>query len=122
MLLDLKVEALSANDRGAHWSARSRRTQLLVDKGFVLARAARVPALGQAVLTVAVSWPNRQRRDVSNLQPSFKALVDGMVKAGVLVDDDDTHLWGPFPFVTGVLSGVPKAARVVFEWRPAHRL
>jgi hypothetical protein len=36
-----------------------------------------------------------RRRDVGNLYPSAKALVDGLVDYGLIPDDDDRHLIGP---------------------------
>lgn len=48
---------------------------------------------------VWVAWPNRRRRDAHNLGPTFKACIDGMVRAGLLADDDDRHLVGPDPRV-----------------------
>ncbi len=34
-------------------------------------------------------------RDVSNLQPTAKAILDGIVDSGLLADDDDKHVVGP---------------------------
>ena len=35
------------------------------------------------------------RRDLHNYMPTLKALVDGLVDAGLLPDDDARHLQGP---------------------------
>ena len=35
------------------------------------------------------------KRDVGNWSPTAKAIVDGIVDAGILVDDDDEHVEGP---------------------------
>ncbi|MGO4972756.1 hypothetical protein ACTQ56_12405 [[Clostridium] aminophilum] len=58
----------------------------------------------RAHLTVHVAYPDRRRRDAHNLNPTIKALVDGLVSGcgwrphgwvPLLPDDDDTHLIGP---------------------------
>lgn len=58
------------------------------DEGQAWHQAARV------VLTFR--FPDRRRRDVSNLYPYVaKPIVDGLVDARILPDDDDLHLIGP---------------------------
>lgn len=42
-----------------------------------------------------VTKPKRGRYDPGNLYPTAKACVDGLVDAGVLVDDDWVHVDGP---------------------------
>jgi Holliday junction resolvase RusA-like endonuclease len=37
-------------------------------------------------------WPTKRRRDVRNAEASMKSYYDGIVKAGVLKDDDIDHL------------------------------
>lgn len=37
-------------------------------------------------------WKDRRRRDVRNAESSMKAAYDGIVDAGVVVDDDAKHL------------------------------
>lgn len=36
-----------------------------------------------------------RKRDVHNLMPTLKAVVDGLVDYGLIPDDDDAHLIGP---------------------------
>lgn len=47
-------------------------------------RAARFPAGKRAAVVVEAYMPDKRNRDLDNL---FKALLDSLVKAGVLVDD-----------------------------------
>ena len=50
----------------------------------------------RAHIVVTVRFPDKRRRDVSNLYPYVaKPLVDGLVDARVLPDDDDLHVIGP---------------------------
>ncbi|MEU3162930.1 hypothetical protein [Streptosporangium sp. NPDC006930] len=88
------TKLLNANNR-LHHAPRARITAALRAAGKQAAEDAQVPALGRAHVFGLYSPPDRRRRDVGNLYPSFKAIIDGCVDAGVLPDDDDTHLIGP---------------------------
>jgi hypothetical protein len=90
------LDVITLNTR-AHWTANHRATASLRMRGGWAARASRAPHLARADLTVWVVYPVavRRRRDVSNYLGTVKPLLDGMVDAGVLPDDDDRHLAGP---------------------------
>lgn len=88
------MELLNANQR-LHWRVRSARTKLLRGEAAWQARKAGIPKLARAHIVGEYRPPDRRRRDVANLYPSFKAAIDGLVDAAVLEDDDDTHLVGP---------------------------
>jgi|GEM_PF-715921 len=104
---------LTANQR-AHWAVRARLTRTLRHAAAISARAQGIEPMRRAHLTVHVSWPDRRRRDVHNVMPTIKAIVDGLVQdAGVLPDDDDTHLTGPDLRVTAEMSGLRGVTRFV---------
>lgn len=42
-------------------------------------------------------FAQNRRRDVSNYQPTCKAIVDGLRDAGVLLEDNDEVFDGPYP-------------------------
>lgn len=88
------MELLNANQR-THWRVRHARTKALREAAAVLARQQKIPTLARAHIVGVYMPPDRRRRDVANLYPSFKAAIDGLVDAAVLDDDDDTHLVGP---------------------------
>ncbi|MGA5764507.1 hypothetical protein [Nonomuraea bangladeshensis] len=94
LTLPAGLELLNTNQR-PHWRVRAERTKKLREAAAWEARKAAVPRLGRAHILGEFRPPNRRRRDVANLYPSFKACVDGLVDALVLPDDDDTHLLGP---------------------------
>lgn len=75
---------LSANDR-LHWAVKARRTKTIRDMTAVLARKV-APA---EHVTVQLVWTVRdhRRRDEDNTYPTFKAMCDGLVDAGVVPDD-----------------------------------
>lgn len=112
-----RSEILTANQR-LHWAAKARTVSNLRAVGATEAIEQRVPVMDRAHLTVWVSWPDRRRRDVSNLAPSIKALVDGVVQdAQRLPDDDDRHLIGPDMRVTNGPSGLDRGVVLLrFEW------
>lgn len=87
------LQLLNANER-LHWRKKNDRTQAIADAAIVMARKAKIPALDKVTITV-VYHPNAKRRlDPHNWYPTVKAAIDGIVRAGVLVDDDHTHLLG----------------------------
>lgn len=49
----------------------------------------------QAHVTVGIRFPTNHRRDVGNYYPTAKACLDGIVDAGLLIDDSDQYVTGP---------------------------
>lgn len=85
---------LTANGRLHHLS-RASRTKVLRRSAYLHARSAKAPQLSTARIVVVFHHRDRRRRDVANLAPTAKAVIDGLVDAGLLPDDDDAHLTGP---------------------------
>lgn len=50
---------------------------------------------GQVHITAHIFKPRAGRWDPNNLWPTVKAAVDGLVDAGLLIDDDHRHVIGP---------------------------
>lgn len=82
---------LSANGR-EHWRARHAITRDLRDLACLLARNKHIPKLEKVKIKATYHPPDRRRNDADNCHPSVKALVDGLVDAGVLDDDDNSHV------------------------------
>ncbi|QTF82147.1 RusA-like resolvase [Arthrobacter phage Prairie] len=105
---------LSLNDR-LHFRANAERTKFWRELSGIMGRRVRA-RLSRGRVEVVYRFPNNQRREVSNLQSTSKAIVDGLVDAGIYPDDDDKHLIGPENLrdpvngpnrVTVLLYGVP---------------
>ena len=93
--LDPPAPFLNANDR-LHWRKRMELTQLWRAAGREAIEDTFEPHhYTHAHITVAIRFPNNVRRDVGNYYPTAKALVDGLVDANLLPDDNDAHLIGP---------------------------
>lgn len=90
----VKRSLLNANER-THWARRSRLSREWRERTCWLAKGGGIPPLQRASVVIYIAFGDNRRRDVGNYQPTAKAIVDGLVDAGVLPDDDDAHLEGP---------------------------
>ena len=90
---------LVSGNRRVHWSERARLARHWRHLGYITAHQHRIlgyRTYARAHITVTFTFPTRHRRDVGNLTTHVvKPLVDGIVDAGLLPDDDDAHLVGP---------------------------
>ncbi|MET3635636.1 hypothetical protein [Curtobacterium oceanosedimentum] len=78
---------LSANDRYG-WRERHQRTRLARTSARLKAWQAHIPALDKVHVHLVWQVADRRRRDGNeNLAPTLKALIDGIVDAGVVPDD-----------------------------------
>ncbi|QSR25546.1 hypothetical protein CFH99_07910 [Nocardioides aromaticivorans] len=85
---------LSANDR-MHWAPKAKRTKALRELGYDTAMANPVGTFDVAHIAAFIGYPRNGRADPANAAPTVKALIDGLVDAGVFPDDDSTHVIGP---------------------------
>lgn len=102
-----RSKLITANDK-MHWGVRARLTKQLRQWGYLLGREGEgVARLGltHARVEVEFAYPDRRRRDRSNLAPTVKALMDGLIDAGLLPDDADRFLDGPHTVIAGHLAG-----------------
>lgn len=75
-------------ERKMHPKARNRLVQPI--RAAAKAQAAdATPTTGPVVITARFQWADEHRRDTSNWLPTVKAMVDGLVDAGVLPGDHD---------------------------------
>lgn len=85
---------LSANTRH-HWSVNREVARYWRQVAAITARNANIPPMGRAHITVTFHKATARRYDPGNLAPVSKAIVDGIVDAGILPDDSSEYLVGP---------------------------
>lgn len=99
---------LSMNQR-LHWAEKGRRTRALRQLGSIV--AANVPEHGTTHVAAFIGYPRNGKSDPANAAPTVKALIDGMVDAGVWPDDDSTFVLGP-TYLRDVASGASGVYRI----------
>lgn len=90
--VDWQKTRLSMNDR-LDKHTRARRTRWWRQAAALAGR--NVPGLEWGRVVIFFRFPTNHRREVNNLMPTSKAIVDGLVDAGVFPDDNDKHVLGP---------------------------
>lgn len=86
-------EWVSANARD-HWAVKAAKTKAWREAAATHAQAANIPLLHRVHFTCEPRWTTRKRRDALNIAPTIKAVIDGIVDAGVIVDDADEYVTG----------------------------
>lgn len=86
-LTDTKPPMTSNTERTLHWAERARIVKALRHEARFRCRSQKVPVLGRIAFVLHYQPRDRRRRDRGNLYPMHKALLDGVVDAGVVVDD-----------------------------------
>jgi Holliday junction resolvase RusA-like endonuclease len=89
--LPIGMQLINANDRD-HWRKSAGKTATI--RSVARGQAKGIPRLGKVKIKVIYYAPDNRRRDTTNLFPSVKAAVDGIVDAGVLKDDSDKFVVG----------------------------
>lgn len=115
LLFDYPRPPISANSR-MPWQKRHRLTADIRLASKLLAH--HIPHLD--AIDVSLTWvvSDRRRRDGGeNLAPTFKPMIDGLVDAGVVVDDDQAHVRRGTCLVEYRASARP---HMVLRIRPVH--
>lgn len=85
---------MSANQR-LHWAVKARQTRWLRQLGSNTGKGVRL-GYDKARVIAYVAYPKSTgRADPGNSSPTIKAIIDGLIDAGPLPDDDHKHLVGP---------------------------
>lgn len=116
---DWQAARISANDR-FHRQEVAKRSKRWRATAAEVASTWSAEALPWSRVVVWYRFPTNARREVANLQPTTKAIVDGLVDAGVMVDDrdefsggqDNRRIWpnGPHRVVVQVWAVSEQAA------------
>ena len=81
--------------RSLHWSVRSRVEAEARYEGKVVglqAKPGNWVAPQHAVISYEFHWKDKRKRDPESLVAAAKPFIDGLVDAGILIDDDFYHL------------------------------
>lgn len=108
---------LTANDR-LHWRKKAELTALVRDSVAWRARNEGIGVREHVVVQLHYAPQDRRRRDASNLMPTQKAAVDGLVLAGVVPDDTAHWVTELMPVVHQPNGG---ARRMWLSVRPVSR-
>ncbi|MCI6584048.1 MAG: hypothetical protein MSC45_03120 [Mobiluncus sp.] len=113
---------LTANQR-LSWRAANRVTRELRNRALIYARGSNFPRdLSKVRIHITLHWhdPGR-RRDAANWSPTAKAIVDGLVDFGLIPDDSNKFLEGPFLWAGGEVAppGVTWVDVVVTDMSPS---
>ena len=89
-------EWLSSNQR-LHWAQKARRTRSIRTRAHMLGlyalRAGNVTAhTSKTHVHVLVAYPTARKADPPNSSPTVKAIIDGLVDAGIFPDDNSDHV------------------------------
>lgn len=85
------TDILMTSNQRLHHHERAKRTRQLRSTFHALA-ADLAPLASPVTVTFQLTFRRNHRRDSPNWWPSAKAAIDGIVSAGVLVDDSDKHI------------------------------
>jgi crossover junction endodeoxyribonuclease RusA len=88
------MQWINANQR-LFWRVRSSRTKAWREAAKQRAIAMHLPQLKSAYVLAELRFSTNARRDPANWAPTAKACVDGLVDAGVFVDDSYKFVTGP---------------------------
>ncbi|WP_336630010.1 MULTISPECIES: hypothetical protein [unclassified Microbacterium] len=97
---------LNANQR-LHWAAKAQKTRMVRDAARIAARTL-LPSASH--ITVQLVWvvTDRRRRDSDNIYPTFKAMCDGLVDAGIVPDDTPEYMNKLGPIIRYEPGGVAR--------------
>lgn len=107
---------LSMNDR-EHWRPRAGKVKAWRRAAYHAATALAAPTPADIHMRFDVT--DRRRRDPHNLYPTVKALIDGMVDAGLWPDDTPEWITTHEPTFRVVPRGTPLAVLVTLTERAA---
>ena len=73
----------------------------------------------RARVVMELRFCDKRRRDPANWSPTAKAVMDGLVDAGLFIDDDSEHVVGP-DMRLGPTTTKGSEALIVHVWRLGH--
>jgi crossover junction endodeoxyribonuclease RusA len=108
---------LTLNGR-PHWAVKARVTKTYRALAHTQSMMAKLPRIERAYVIAELFFATNRRRDPHNWMPTAKAIVDGMVDAGVFPDDSTEHVTGPDMRIGPVTRNEPEKI-VMHVWPQA---
>jgi crossover junction endodeoxyribonuclease RusA len=98
---------LNANQR-LHWAQKAKLTRTIREITKMTAQRDNLQAADQ--ITVQLTWvvADKRRRDSDNVYPTFKAMCDGLVDAGIVPDDTPQYMDKRAPLIRHEPGGRPR--------------
>ncbi len=97
---------LNMNQR-MHWAQKAKITKAIRHEAMVRCRATRIRKANHITVQLHYQPRDNRRRDASNLMPTQKALVDGIVDAGIVPDDTPQYVTETIPLIVSPKKGEP---------------
>lgn len=97
---------LNMNQR-MHWAQKAKITKAIRHEAFVRCRAARIRKANHITVQLHYQPKDNRRRDADNLVPTLKALCDGIVDAGIVLDDTPNYMTKIMPTIQPAIKGQP---------------
>lgn len=94
IVLEPPCDLINANSR-LHHHAKAKLTRIWRAAAKEAAHELGPIHFERAHIVISYRFPTNHRREVSNLQPTSKAICDGLVDARVVPDDSDDYVTGP---------------------------
>lgn len=94
LVLPAPCAPINSNHR-EHFRTEAKRTAAWRARAQIAAIQAGKPQLDHAHVWAVVGYPTNRSYDAGNFYPTAKAALDGIVSAGVLVDDSNKFVVGP---------------------------
>jgi len=89
---------LSSNQR-LHWASKAKRTKWLRSESREFTSNLLYPGIkprrNTVQVTAHIGYPSNAKADPNNAAPTTKALIDGLVEAGIFMDDSHEWVLGP---------------------------
>lgn len=109
---------MTMNDR-EHWRPHAAKVKLWRKAAHRVARAEWLAQLPPCHVGIVLEVPDRRRRDPHNYYPTIKALVDGLVDAGLWPDDTPDYVTTHEPMFRVTKRGQPQYVHITLTERTA---
>lgn len=115
-----RSEVLTSNGGRGERYGHGKKVKNIVEKTRAAVQG--LHAMDSVFVVVQVFRAANYRYDASNLHETTKPMIDAVVRAGLLEDDDNAHLLGPLPVHGGVDKALSQKANPYLGERVRFRV